>query len=82
MPPSEAIDLYAHNAHCCINYSYAFQTINTTMFMSPSVLEYLSPLILYLVVLGSVIGMATNGTILSQIILYKKPEAAKEKKTE
>ncbi|KAF4346070.1 mannose-P-dolichol utilization defect 1 protein homolog 2 [Cannabis sativa] len=28
------------------------------------------------VVLGSVIGMATNGTLLSQIILYKKPEEA------
>ncbi|PON94252.1 Mannose-P-dolichol utilization defect 1 protein [Trema orientale] len=34
------------------------------------------------VVLGSVIGMTTNGTLLSQIVLYKKPEAVKEKKTE
>lgn len=34
------------------------------------------------VVLGSVIGMATNGTLLSQIILFKKPEAGKEKKKE
>lgn len=32
------------------------------------------------VVLGSALGMITNGTILSQIILYQKPEAKKEKK--
>ncbi|KAF5747028.1 Mannose-P-dolichol utilization defect 1 protein isoform 1 [Tripterygium wilfordii] len=32
------------------------------------------------VILGSVIGIVTNGTILSQIILYRKPEAGKEKK--
>lgn len=32
------------------------------------------------VVLGSVLGMSTNGIILSQIILYRKPEAKDEKK--
>ncbi|PIN13514.1 hypothetical protein CDL12_13872 [Handroanthus impetiginosus] len=32
------------------------------------------------VVLGSVIGIFTNGTILSQIIIYQKPPAKKEKK--
>ncbi|KAJ6399997.1 MANNOSE-P-DOLICHOL UTILIZATION DEFECT 1 PROTEIN-like protein 1 [Salix viminalis] len=32
------------------------------------------------VVLGSLLGMITNGTILSQIIFYQKPESKKEKK--
>ncbi|KAI5563826.1 hypothetical protein POPTR_014G023800v4 [Populus trichocarpa] len=32
------------------------------------------------VVLGSLLGMITNGTILSQIIFYRKPETKKEKK--
>ncbi|KAF9668527.1 hypothetical protein SADUNF_Sadunf14G0012800 [Salix dunnii] len=32
------------------------------------------------VVLGSLLGMITNGTILSQIIFYQKPETKKEKK--
>ncbi|GAV83980.1 PQ-loop domain-containing protein [Cephalotus follicularis] len=32
------------------------------------------------VVLGSLIGILTNGTILSQIVLYQKPHAQKEKK--
>ncbi|KAL8141123.1 hypothetical protein V2J09_007144 [Rumex salicifolius] len=34
------------------------------------------------VVMGSVIGVVTNGTILSQIVIYMKPEARKEKKKE
>ncbi|CAI9753481.1 unnamed protein product [Fraxinus pennsylvanica] len=34
------------------------------------------------VILGSVIGIMTNGTILSQIILYQKPPAKKENKTD
>ncbi|KAK6938645.1 PQ-loop repeat [Dillenia turbinata] len=34
------------------------------------------------VVLGSVIGILTNGTILSQIVFYQKPQAKKDKKTE
>ncbi|XP_052189570.1 mannose-P-dolichol utilization defect 1 protein homolog 2-like [Diospyros lotus] len=34
------------------------------------------------VVLGSVIGIVTNGTILSQIIIYQKPRGKKEKKNE
>ncbi|GAB4852248.1 hypothetical protein Ancab_016440 [Ancistrocladus abbreviatus] len=34
------------------------------------------------VVLGSVIGVITNGTILSQIIIYQKPRAKKEKKVQ
>ncbi|KAF1882843.1 hypothetical protein Lal_00003024 [Lupinus albus] len=33
------------------------------------------------VLLGSVIGIATNFTILSQILMYQKPQAGKEKKT-
>ncbi|XP_031267276.1 mannose-P-dolichol utilization defect 1 protein homolog 2 [Pistacia vera] len=32
------------------------------------------------VIMGSVLGVMTNGTILSQIILYQKPQAKKEKK--
>lgn len=32
------------------------------------------------VVLGSAIGIATNGTILSQIILYRNARATEEKK--
>lgn len=32
------------------------------------------------VIMGSVIGIATNGTILSQILVYQKPDAKKEKK--
>jgi len=32
------------------------------------------------VLLGYVIGMSTNGTILSQIIMYRKPHAKEEKK--
>ncbi|XP_042411526.1 mannose-P-dolichol utilization defect 1 protein homolog 2-like [Zingiber officinale] len=32
------------------------------------------------VIMGSIIGIMTNGTILSQIVLYQKPEAKKEKK--
>lgn len=34
------------------------------------------------VVLGSAIGVVTNGTILSQIIIYQKPQPKKEKKTD
>ncbi|KAG8377462.1 hypothetical protein BUALT_Bualt08G0035500 [Buddleja alternifolia] len=34
------------------------------------------------VVMGSVIGIMTNGTILSQIIIYQKPTAKKEKKAD
>ncbi|CAA2954988.1 mannose-P-dolichol utilization defect 1 homolog 2 [Olea europaea subsp. europaea] len=34
------------------------------------------------VILGSVIGIMTNGTILSQIILYRKPPGKKEKKAD
>lgn len=34
------------------------------------------------VVLGSLIGMLTNGTILSQILLYQKSEPKKEKKVQ
>lgn len=34
------------------------------------------------VLMGSVIGILTNGTILSQIIAYQKPPAKKEKKTD
>lgn len=34
------------------------------------------------VVLGSVIGIVMNGTILSQIILYQKPQPKKDKKNE
>ncbi|KAA8537789.1 hypothetical protein F0562_027631 [Nyssa sinensis] len=34
------------------------------------------------VVMGSVLGIATNGTIMSQIIIYQKPPAKKEKKNE
>uniref|UniRef100_A0A5B7AJP2 Mannose-P-dolichol utilization defect 1 protein homolog n=1 Tax=Davidia involucrata TaxID=16924 RepID=A0A5B7AJP2_DAVIN len=34
------------------------------------------------VVMGSVLGIVTNGTILSQIIIYQKPPAKKEKKNE
>ncbi|KAG6402527.1 hypothetical protein SASPL_134723 [Salvia splendens] len=34
------------------------------------------------VVLGSVIGIVTNGTILSQIVVYQKPPARKEKKSD
>lgn len=34
------------------------------------------------VVLGSVLGIVTNGTILSQIILYQKPQPKKDKKNE
>ncbi|KAK9112677.1 hypothetical protein Scep_020196 [Stephania cephalantha] len=33
-------------------------------------------------ILGSVLGILTNGTILSQIILYQKPSVKKEKKVE
>ncbi|KAH7523665.1 hypothetical protein FEM48_Zijuj06G0036000 [Ziziphus jujuba var. spinosa] len=33
------------------------------------------------VLLGSCIGIATNGTILSQIIIYRKPHSGKDKKT-
>ncbi|XP_028772583.1 mannose-P-dolichol utilization defect 1 protein homolog 2-like [Neltuma alba] len=33
------------------------------------------------VILGSVLGVATNFTILSQIVIYQKPGAGKEKKT-
>ncbi|XP_028773116.1 mannose-P-dolichol utilization defect 1 protein homolog 2-like [Neltuma alba] len=33
------------------------------------------------VILGSVLGVATNFTILSQIVIYQKPRAGKEKKT-
>lgn len=33
------------------------------------------------VVMGSVIGILTNGTILSQIIIYQRPQPKKEKKT-
>ncbi|XP_022768714.1 mannose-P-dolichol utilization defect 1 protein homolog 2 isoform X1 [Durio zibethinus] len=32
------------------------------------------------VVMGSVLGVLTNGTILSQIIIYRKPQVKKEKK--
>ncbi|EOY14371.1 Mannose-P-dolichol utilization defect 1 protein isoform 1 [Theobroma cacao] len=32
------------------------------------------------VILGSVLGILTNGTILSQIIIYQKPQVQKEKK--
>ncbi|KAK0576298.1 hypothetical protein LWI29_015083 [Acer saccharum] len=32
------------------------------------------------VILGSVIGIITNGTILSQIIIYRKPQVKKDKK--
>ncbi|KAK1555971.1 hypothetical protein Q3G72_033998 [Acer saccharum] len=32
------------------------------------------------VILGSVIGIVTNGTILSQIIIYRKPQVKKDKK--
>jgi mannose-P-dolichol utilization defect protein 1 len=32
------------------------------------------------VLLGYAIGVATNFTILSQILMYQKPQAAKEKK--
>ncbi|KAK2660229.1 hypothetical protein Ddye_006762 [Dipteronia dyeriana] len=32
------------------------------------------------VILGSVIGIITNGTILSQIIIYQKPQVKKDKK--
>ncbi|CAO2839634.1 unnamed protein product [Amaranthus hypochondriacus] len=34
------------------------------------------------VVMGSALGAITNGTLLSQIIIYKKPETKKEKKVE
>ncbi|KAJ4963378.1 hypothetical protein NE237_023317 [Protea cynaroides] len=34
------------------------------------------------VILGSVIGIVMNGTILAQILLYQKPQANKEKKAE
>ncbi|XP_064977032.1 mannose-P-dolichol utilization defect 1 protein homolog 2-like [Musa acuminata AAA Group] len=34
------------------------------------------------VIMGSVIGIATNGTILSQILVYQKPDAKKEKKVQ
>ncbi|KAK9725539.1 hypothetical protein RND81_05G151800 [Saponaria officinalis] len=34
------------------------------------------------VVMGSVLGAVTNGTLLSQIIIYQKPRARKEKKDE
>ncbi|PIA56594.1 hypothetical protein AQUCO_00700737v1 [Aquilegia coerulea] len=34
------------------------------------------------VILGSVLGILTNGTILAQIISYQKPSAKKEKKVE
>ncbi|KAL9240849.1 hypothetical protein vseg_015024 [Gypsophila vaccaria] len=34
------------------------------------------------VVMGSVLGAITNGTLLSQIVIYKKPHAQKEKKDE
>ncbi|KAL7127497.1 hypothetical protein ABFS83_14G256800 [Erythranthe nasuta] len=34
------------------------------------------------VVMGSVIGIMTNGTILSQIIMYQKPSTKKEKKSD
>ncbi|XP_073289640.1 mannose-P-dolichol utilization defect 1 protein homolog 2-like [Primulina huaijiensis] len=34
------------------------------------------------VVLGSIIGIMTNGTILSQIIMYQKPPAKKQKKAD
>uniref|UniRef100_A0A5B7AJI5 Mannose-P-dolichol utilization defect 1 protein homolog n=1 Tax=Davidia involucrata TaxID=16924 RepID=A0A5B7AJI5_DAVIN len=34
------------------------------------------------VVMGSVLGIVMNGTILSQIIIYQKPPAKKEKKNE
>ncbi|XP_010555500.1 PREDICTED: mannose-P-dolichol utilization defect 1 protein homolog 2 [Tarenaya hassleriana] len=34
------------------------------------------------VTMGSVLGVLTNGTILSQIVLYQKPVAPKEKKVE
>jgi hypothetical protein len=32
------------------------------------------------VILGSAIGIATNGTLLSQIIMYQKSRAKEEKK--
>ncbi|KAF8404969.1 hypothetical protein HHK36_009864 [Tetracentron sinense] len=35
-----------------------------------------------LLILGSAIGIMTNGTILSQILVYMKPSAKKEKKVE
>ena len=31
-------------------------------------------------IMGSVLGILTNGTILSQIIIYQKPQIQKEKK--
>ncbi|WOL10782.1 hypothetical protein Cni_G19541 [Canna indica] len=34
------------------------------------------------VIMGSVLGIVTNGTILSQILIYQKPVAKKEKKEE
>lgn len=34
------------------------------------------------VIMGSVIGIVTNGTILSQIVTYQKPPAKKEKKSD
>ena len=32
--------------------------------------------------MGSALGAITNGTLLSQIVIYKKPETKKEKKVE
>lgn len=34
------------------------------------------------VVMGSMLGIIMNGTLLGQIILYQKPQAKKEKKEE
>ncbi|KAE9588399.1 hypothetical protein Lalb_Chr22g0354921 [Lupinus albus] len=47
-----------------------------------TILYYCDPFLnSFEVLLGSVIGIATNFTILSQILMYQKPQAGKEKKT-
>lgn len=52
----------------CIQYIYSF-TVNCDRLLNS--IE---------VLLGYGIGVATNFTILSQIVMYQKPQAAKEKK--